>query len=131
MTLTHWASLLALAVPLVLSGCKESATPNGKAHAPDTKAAANPAEQEDEAAVRANLDKLSPEDRKLAEAQRFCAIQDEERLGEMGVPLKVMVKDHPVFLCCKSCRKKALADPDKTLAKVKELKAKTARSPGE
>jgi hypothetical protein len=28
-----------------------------------------------------------------------------------------------VFLCCKGCEKKALADPDRTLAKVKELKA--------
>jgi hypothetical protein len=35
-----------------------------------------------------------------------------------------MVKDQPVFLCCKGCQKKALADPDKTLAKVKELRDK-------
>jgi hypothetical protein len=42
----------------------------------------------------------------------------------MGVPVKVMVKGQPVFLCCKTCRKQALADPDKTLARVDELKAK-------
>ena len=42
----------------------------------------------------------------------------------MGPPLKVTVKDQPVFLCCKGCQKKALADPDKTLAAVAELKAK-------
>jgi len=42
----------------------------------------------------------------------------------MGVPVKVMVKDQPVFLCCKGCQKEALADPDKTLARVKELRAK-------
>jgi hypothetical protein len=129
MKLTHWAALLALCVPWFLSGCKENATPTSKAPAPDTKAAAKPAEQEDEAAIRANLDKLSPEDRKLAEEQRFCVVQNEERLGEMGAPVKVMVKDQPVFLCCKSCRKKALADPDKTLAKVKELKERAAGAP--
>ena len=48
---------------------------------------------------------------------------------KVGTPVKVMVKDQPVFLCCKSCRKKALADPDKTLAKVKQLKEKAAGSP--
>jgi hypothetical protein len=63
--------------------------------------------------------------------QGKVAIQNEERLGGMGVPVKVLVKDQPVFLCCKSCRKEALADPDKTLAKVKGLKAKPARQPEE
>lgn len=32
--------------------------------------------------------------------------------------------DQPVFLCCKSCQRKALAHPEKTLAKVDELKAR-------
>ena len=35
-------------------------------------------------------------------------------------------KETTVFVCCKGCQKKALADPDKTLAKVEELKAKVA-----
>lgn len=78
----------------------------------------------DEAEIRANLIKLPLEDRLLAEAQRFCAVQDENRLGSMGVPVKVLVKGQPVFLCCKGCRDKALANRDKTLAKVKDLKAK-------
>jgi hypothetical protein len=55
-------------------------------------------------------------------------IQTEERLGGMGTPVKVMVKGQPVFLCCKGCRKEALAQPDKTLAKVKELKEKAAEA---
>ena len=53
-------------------------------------------------------------------------IEDENRLGTMGTPYKVMVKDQPVFLCCKGCQKRALADPDRTLARVAELKAKSA-----
>ena len=81
---------------------------------------------DDEADIRANLAKLDTQDRKLAEAQRFCAVENENRLGSMGTPVKVMVSDQPVFLCCKGCRKKALADPEKTLARVKELKAKSA-----
>ena len=48
------------------------------------------------------------------------------RLGAMGVPVKVMVKAQPVFLCCAACEERAKADPDKTLQKVKDLKAKGA-----
>jgi uncharacterized protein (TIGR03000 family) len=84
--------------------------------------------EDKEAAIKANLAKLSPEGRKLAESQKFCAIED-NRLGAVGVPIKVMVKDQPVFLCCDGCKEKTLADPDKTLAKVKELKAKAAEVP--
>jgi len=83
--------------------------------------------EDNEADIQANLATLAAEDRKLAEEQIFCAVEDEDRLGSMGVPAKVMVNDQPVFLCCTSCRKKALADPDTTLAKLKELKAKAAR----
>ena len=67
---------------------------------------------------------LSPEDRKLVDAQEWCPVMTDNRLGEMGVPYKLMVKDQPVFLCCKGCQRKALADPDKTLAKVEEFKKK-------
>jgi uncharacterized protein (TIGR03000 family) len=83
----------------------------------------------DEAKIKANLAKLGDEDRKLAETQKFCAVEGDTRLGEVGVPVKIMVKDQAVFLCCKMCDKEAMADPDKTLAKVKELKAKNAEPP--
>jgi len=82
---------------------------------------------EDEAEIKANLDKLNAKDRKLAEMQKYCAVQDDERLGSMGVPVKILVKDQPVFLCCKGCKKKALANPDRTLAKVKALKEKAKK----
>jgi len=66
-------------------------------------------------------------ERKLAEQQKFCVIEDENRLGEMGVPVKLQIKGQTVFLCCKSCAKEAKADPDKTLAKAKELREKTKK----
>ena len=88
----------------------------------DAKPADKPAD--DEAKIKVNLAKLPEADRKVAEAQRYCAVEDDDRLGSMGVPVKVLIKDQPVFLCCKGCAKKANADPDKTLAKAKELKAK-------
>jgi hypothetical protein len=80
--------------------------------------------------IDAALAKLNEEDRKLAEAQKWCAVENENRLGNMGVPVKVMLKNQPVFLCCSSCEKRALADPEKTIAKVEELKTKAAASSG-
>ena len=99
----------------------------GEAHCFFLQKAATAADQE--ADIRANLAKLTPDDRQLAEAQKFCAVENDSRLGSVGVPLKVMVKDEPVFVCCKSCVKAAQADPDKTLATVRELKAKAAEPP--
>jgi hypothetical protein len=65
-------------------------------------------------------------DEELIKAQGKCPITKED-LGSMGKPVKVMVKDQPVFLCCESCREEALADPEKTLATVEELKRKNAK----
>lgn len=83
-------------------------------------------EKVDEAKVKANLAKLSPDDRKLAEEQKWCAVENDSRLGAMGTPIKIMINDQPVFVCCKACIKSAKKDPEKTLEKVKELKAKAA-----
>jgi hypothetical protein len=137
------STLLGIATVCALLGCAESKAPDkpaaapgkalGSADAPKTDTAkqepqvakTTPAEDakelEELKAVRA---KLSPEERKLVEAQEWCAINNEEHLGSMGAPVKVMIKGEPVFLCCKSCQKDAEAHPDQTLAKVKELKAK-------
>jgi hypothetical protein len=83
----------------------------------------------EEASIKDNLAKLSPEDQKLAAEQRWCAVDPENRLGSMGKPFKVMVKDQPVFLCCEGCKKQALKEEDKTLAAVRDLKAKAAQTP--
>jgi uncharacterized protein (TIGR03000 family) len=74
------------------------------------------------------LAELSPEDKKLAEQQRFCPIQPANQLGAMGPPVKVTIKGQPVFLCCKDCEEKARQDPDRTLATLKELRAKGAKT---
>jgi hypothetical protein len=118
-----------LAVPLLLVGCQDNpgSGPSKGAGAQPAHGPSKPNEAEDtEADVRRNLAKLDPEDRKLAEEQKYCAIESENRLGEMGPPVKVMINDLPVFLCCKGCKKQAEKDPDKTLARVKELRAKAA-----
>jgi uncharacterized protein (TIGR03000 family) len=79
--------------------------------------------------VAANLARLDPEDRKAAEGQRFCAVQEGIRLGAMGVPVKVTVKGKPVFLCCKGCVDKAQNNPDQTLEKARKIRGKDTGSP--
>lgn len=75
----------------------------------------------DQVKIRAALEKLGPEDRKLAEAQAFCAIDQDTALGTMGPILKVNVKGQPVFVCCKGCEAEAKAHPDETLLQFQRL----------
>ena len=72
----------------------------------------------------------TPDDATLIASQGNCPVMPDTKLGEMGDPFKVMVTgkdgEQPVFVCCKGCQRKVLADPDKTLAKVRELKVAVA-----
>jgi hypothetical protein len=115
---------LAAGTLLMLAGCSNN-NAGGPAPADASTAAAKPPPADGhDAEVQPEREKLSADDRALVDAQEWCAINTGERLGSMGPPLKVVVKDQPVFLCCKGCQRKALADPDKTLAAVAELTAK-------
>ncbi|WP_233903423.1 hypothetical protein [Stieleria maiorica] len=55
------------------------------------------------------------EDAALIAAQKTCPVMDEP-LGSMGNPVKVMVGDKPIFLCCKGCVRRVQAEPEKYLA---------------
>ena len=119
-------ALLFVAATLIASGCNEvkptTAPPGGPTQAPS----GEPTKSRDASDVQANLGKLSAEDRQIAVAQKMCPVTDEP-LGSMGVPIKLMISDQPVFVCCKSCEKSAKKDPDKTLQKVSELKAQAGK----
>ena len=93
------------------------ASPVPEANANDTEAAD----------ISKAISKLSNADRALVIAQKFCVILEENRLGSMGPPVKIMIEGQPVFLCCSGCKKKALADPKATLAKTAKLKASSAQ----
>jgi hypothetical protein len=72
--------------------------------------------------VAAALAKMRPADRKLAEAQAWCPVQ-RDRLGVMGVPVKVKTPDgRPLYVCCESCREEAEANPTEMFQRVEELK---------
>jgi hypothetical protein len=72
--------------------------------------------------IKAALAKLSPADRKAAELQKECPINEGSLLGSMGVPIKLSLQGESVFVCCKACQEEALADPRGTLEKVKHLR---------
>ncbi len=80
-------------------------------------------------AMAAALAELPSEERKLAEQQRFCPVQPQTPLGAMGPPAKVVIEGQTVFLCCADCAEKARKNPDKTLAKVKAVRAKADGTP--
>ena len=119
----YWVGSAALLGLVALAGCEEGFPDAGtkQASAPADKAAADTGPQ-------AALAVLSPEDRALVQAQRLCPVTG-EALGGMGTPVKVTVKGQPVFLCCDGCTKKAMRDPDKTLAEVQKLKSEAKDAP--
>jgi YHS domain-containing protein len=73
--------------------------------------------------INAALAKLSVTDRAEAESQKFCAIQNKNELGSMGMPVKLTIEGSTVFLCCDSCKAKVTANPKGTLQAVAKLKA--------
>lgn len=124
-----WLWCVVLLIPSTLVGCKDASSTKTKEPAAQGRVSGEAATGKDEEAeIRANLSQFGPEDRKLAEEQKFCVIQEETRLGAMDAPIKVVVKGQPVFVCCKGCVKKALKNPEQTLTKVGELKSKAAAS---
>jgi RND family efflux transporter MFP subunit len=76
---------------------------------------------EKQAKIRAGLDLLPADDRKLAEAQRLCPVT-EKPLGSMGKPLKLTLDGKPVFLCCAGCQEEAQSNPKTVLKKIEEFK---------
>ena len=119
-------------VPCALAGCSK-APPAGNDAKPS--AAEKSADGYDTAAlakrIEASMAALSAEDRKLAESQKFCPVGVEfdeggkpvrGLLGTIGKPVKLMVKDQPVFIMCPSCTEEFKGNTDKymeVLAKIK------------
>ncbi len=104
---------------LCCKGCQEDAVKNGK----DTVVKAEKLKKS-----AAAIAKLPAADQPLAEAQLFCPIAKDSRLGSMGTPVKLTLEGKSVFLCCKGCEDEARANPKATLAKVEEIKKKNAEA---
>lgn len=96
---------------LSLLGCQQ------KSDAPDLKKSPEPNAQVVDPSVEKELRSLPEADRAEAIAQKLCPVSGEP-LGSMGAPVKVAVKGTSVFICCESCRKKLVGDPDTYLGKL-------------
>ena len=112
----------------MLSKVKKLKEPKSRSPGAPTRNPPQAGQNDKEAKIQAALAKLSEADRTLATGQRFCVVLPKSRLGSMGEPIKVMVGDQPVFLCCEACRDAALADPDSTLKKAATLKASRSQA---
>lgn len=122
---------LSIVAGLAVAGCQtqtapvssNTATPSGQedTHSHDHDGFAHA--DNSEADIVTALAKLSPEDRKAAEAQKFCAVESENLLGSMGTPVKLDINGEAVFVCCSGCKSAALKNPDETLAAVAKMKA--------
>ena len=105
---TFLCSLAALVISVSLAGC------GGKKA--DVKLSP------EDAKIQAALAELPAADQAAAEKQGACPVSG-ERLGSMGKPVKIAVKDskgqdHEVFLCCSGCEDTIKNDPDTYLAKL-------------
>ena len=118
----HSLAMFAICLAAV-SGCGQPTKPVGKTA--DEKGVAKDKDKDraKEERIAEALAKLSPEDRQLAESQKFCAQANKSRLGSMGPPVKIEIDGQPVFLCCKGCEDEAKKNGPETLAKVETLKA--------
>ena len=114
MSISTKASLgLLLAGFAWLSGCEKASVPPPKDNSAQT-------------AIRDERAKLTVEERVKVDSQDWCPIHTANRLGSMGPPIPLEIKGQIVFLCCEGCIRKAESDPDKTLAKLAELKTKVS-----
>lgn len=108
---------------LTCSGCGQSQSGGSSTASTPTDEHAHDHEghdhDHDAGEVEAALSKLSPEDRKLAEAQKVCVVA-KEPLGIMGTPVKVEHNGQVAFLCCEGCRAAFEKEPETFLAALNE-----------
>jgi hypothetical protein len=98
---------------LALTGCKEEP-------------AEVPAEPKAEtAATMVEEPKLTPEEQALAAAQKVCPVTGEP-LDSMGGPIKVVLGDRTLFVCCEGCIDELKANAEKFLAKIDAAATETS-----
>jgi hypothetical protein len=123
MSKRNWLASGVIFAALLTAGCGGSSTaPSPVKPSGDVK----PKDDESKKIAEA-LAKLSTEDRKLAEEQKFCP-ESGHLLGSMDMPIKVVLTNgKTVFVCCDGCVEDAKKDPEATLKKLAELKAKDGK----
>ena len=101
---------LILSLEIISPGCSSSSTQP-----------VVPSEASQEAAIEQSINRLPEDDRAVAKQQRFCAVMEKERLGQRDTPIKVVIGERSVFVCCDGCASEAKRNPDKTLDTLANL----------
>lgn len=65
---------------------------------------------------------LRPSPSRVAQAkqgggQQFCPVTG-KKLGSMGTPVPVTIRDRTIYVCCNGCVEEVMSDPDNSLRKV-------------
>jgi hypothetical protein len=106
--------VLSLALSVGVAGCgseKQVEPVTHESHSHDEHAAHEITE------VNEAFADLSPADREAVTAQKMCPVSDQE-LGSMGTPIKVVVEEHEVFVCCQGCVDELKKNFDEYAAKL-------------
>lgn len=69
------------------------------------------------AKLNVSVAQLTEGDRAGVARQQVCPVMG-TKLGSHGTPIKMLVGDQPLYLCCKGCIRKLEADPQTYLAKI-------------
>src|SRR5262245_4862532 len=93
---------LSIVCCLVVLGC-DNGSPTKHSVKTSAWVTSGAAHDEHQAGDHSHGTELSPEDQALADLQKVCPVSGEPLGGDMGIPVKLMVKGEPVFICCKGC----------------------------
>lgn len=69
---------------------------------------------------------LDQADQARIERQKVCVVTG-GKLGSMGTPVKVLIGDQTIYLCCKGCLGKVQANPEAYLEEVAPARASTGQ----
>ena len=71
--------------------------------------------------VQVTVARLTEADRPLVERQRMCPVMEDSALGSHGTPIKLMVGNQPLFVCCEGCIGEVKENPRQYLEKTAAL----------
>lgn len=79
-------------------------------------------------ALSVNVVPLTEADRPLIERQRICPVMD-AGLRDHGTPIKLLVNNQPLYLCCEGCIEEVQKNPQHYVNKLAQLAAAESVTP--
>jgi hypothetical protein len=76
-----------------------------------------------QAPVPVSVVRLTEADRPRVERQRMCPVMEDTELGAHGAPIKLLVGDRTLFVCCEGCVEEVQKSPGQYLQKAATAEA--------